>query len=82
MNMRFTAWFSERERLALDTRARSERTSVNVLVREAVRQYLGIDETIELGEEIVDGELVAYGEAQRAPRKQLSHVTSEGLSEP
>lgn len=44
MNVRFTAWFSERERKALQVRAESERVSVNVLVREAVREYLGLEQ--------------------------------------
>lgn len=37
---RFTCWLSERERNALDELADREDTSVNYIVRSAVRQYL------------------------------------------
>ena len=38
---RFTAWLSERERQALDEMAAELNTSVNFIVRVAIRQYLG-----------------------------------------
>lgn len=45
MNVRFTAWFSERERQLLDERAQELGTSTNYLVRIAVRQFLGLDKS-------------------------------------
>lgn len=36
---RFTAWLSEREREALDKVAEEQNTSVNFIVRSALRQY-------------------------------------------
>ncbi len=47
MNVRFTAWFSERERNAIADRARIGRSSSNLIVREAVREYLGLDDSPE-----------------------------------
>ena len=43
MSVRFTAWFSERERAEIDKAATREASSANFIVRRAVRQYLGID---------------------------------------
>lgn len=43
---RFTAWLSEREKAELIARARKERTSKNVIVRLALRQYFGWDDDI------------------------------------
>lgn len=43
---RFTAWLSETEREALEVRARQERTSLNVIMRLALRAYLGMDDDI------------------------------------
>lgn len=42
MNVRFTAWLSEAERDRLDKAANEHGTSVNYLVRLAIRQYLGM----------------------------------------
>lgn len=36
---RFTAWMTEREREALDKVAEEQNTSVNFIVRSALRQY-------------------------------------------
>lgn len=38
---RFTAWFSATERRALEVRAEDEGTTINYIVRRAVRAYLG-----------------------------------------
>lgn len=54
--VRFSAWISDRERSELDKRARRERTSVNWVVREAIREYLGL--TNEDSEEALDETLV------------------------
>lgn len=40
---RFTAWFSATERAALNAEAELEGTTVNWVVRKAVRRYLGKD---------------------------------------
>lgn len=39
---RFTAWLSETERGKLDEIARANGTSVNLLVRLAIRQFVGL----------------------------------------
>ena len=41
--VRFTAWFSRKERLAITRAASDQECSDNYIVRSAVRQYLGID---------------------------------------
>lgn len=40
---RLTAWLTGIERKALDDRATAENCTLNFLVREAIRQYLGKD---------------------------------------
>ena len=40
---RFTSWISEGERSGLDEMAREQNTSVNYLVRVAIRNLLGLD---------------------------------------
>lgn len=40
---RFTAWLSEAEREALDAAAKRNHTSVNFIVRTAIRRYLKLD---------------------------------------
>jgi len=51
---RFTAWFSATERRALDAAARSEESTVNYIVRKAVRQYLGSDALKEAAQSVMD----------------------------
>jgi len=41
---RFTAYLSSRERELLTQAAKEQRTSLNFVVRIAIRQYLGIDD--------------------------------------
>lgn len=61
MNVRFTAWFSERERKAIEARAGELNTSANYIVRSAVRQYLGLDN----GRQSSQLSQVTTGEANR-----------------
>lgn len=42
MNVRFTAWMSESERDAIDAVAKENNTSVNYVVRIAIRRLLGL----------------------------------------
>jgi hypothetical protein len=42
MNSRFTAWFSPAERAALEEYADKHDMSLNVVVRYALRDYLGL----------------------------------------
>lgn len=51
---RFTAWFSDTERRALNTAAEAEDSTVNWIVRRAVRQYLGKDALKQAAQEVMD----------------------------
>lgn len=42
MNVRFTAWFSERERELIQREADAQATSANYIVRSAIRQFFGM----------------------------------------
>ena len=42
-NVRFTAYISHREKAAIDSAAERESTSANFIVRQAIRQFLQID---------------------------------------
>jgi hypothetical protein len=51
---RFTAWFSDTERTALEARALEEGTPTNYVVRMAVRKYLGKDALKQAAEKVMD----------------------------
>jgi hypothetical protein len=51
---RFTAWFSDVERDALSKRAAEENTTVNWVVRTAVRKFLGKEALKEAAERVMD----------------------------
>lgn len=51
---RFTAWFSETERTALEARALEEKTPTNYIVRMAVRQYLGKEALKAAAQKVMD----------------------------
>ena len=50
---RFTAWFSETERRALETRAVSEQATLNYVFRKAIREYLGPDALKEAADNVM-----------------------------
>lgn len=49
---RFTAWFSAAERRALESAAREQDSTVNFIVRTAVRRHLGREALIRAASEI------------------------------
>lgn len=51
---RFTAWFSDTERRALETRAAEADATVNYIVRRAVRKYLGPEALKKAAEDVMD----------------------------
>lgn len=40
---RFTAWFSDTERLALERKAKDDDATINYIIRRAVRKYIGTE---------------------------------------
>lgn len=51
---RFTAWFSNTERRALDTYAAEHDATVNWVVRKAVRKFLGAEALKAAAQQVMD----------------------------
>ena len=56
MNVRFTAWISEAERDALDKVANDENTSVNFIVRTAIRRHPKVSRLLHVTSETANTE--------------------------